>query len=265
MDGTDLVRVDIEGQVAKVVLNRPEKLNALNKQMWSMVGDAFTELNKMDSIRCIIFRGEGDRAVGPGADIKEFEAERCNSETAAEYGQLMHKAVLAIASCKHPIVVRIRGLCIGGALELAAVCDLRIASSDSRFGIPVSRLGLVMSHFEMAGLIELVGKSTALEILFEGRVFGAEEAMDKGLLTKIVNPDELDEEVRKVVENICAGAPLVNRWHKKFANRIVEGLRQGEALTEEEIKEGFDCFDTNDFKEGYKAFIEKRKPSFSGN
>ena len=177
----------------------------------------------------------------------------------------MHKAVLAIASCRHPIVVRIRGLCIGGALELAAVCDLRIASSDSRFGIPVSRLGLVMSHFEMAGLIELVGKSTALEILFEGRVFGAEEAMDKGLLTKIVDPDELDEEVRNVVENICAGAPLVNRWHKKFANRIVEGLKQGKTLTEEEIKEGFDCFDTSDFKEGYKAFIEKREPSFSGN
>ena len=151
------------------------------------------------------------------------------------------------------------------ALELAAVCDLRIASSDSRFGIPVSRLGLVMSHFEMAGLIELVGKSTALEILFEGKVFGAEEAMDKGLLTKIVDPGELDEEVRKVVENICAGAPLVNRLHKKFANRIVEGLKQGKTLTEEEIKEGFDCFDTSDFKEGYKAFIEKREPSFSGN
>ena len=101
MDGNDLVRIDIEGHVATVVLNRPEKLNALNKQMWSMVGDSFTKLNKMDSIRCIVFRGEGDKAVGPGADIKEFETERCNSETAAEYGQLMHKAVLAIASCKH--------------------------------------------------------------------------------------------------------------------------------------------------------------------
>ena len=186
MDGTDLVRVDIEGQVAKVVLNRPKKLNALNKQMWSMVGDAFTELNKMDSIRCIIFRGEGDKAVGPGADIKEFETERCNSETAAEYGQLMHKAVLAIASCKHPIVVRIRGLCIGGALELAAVCDLRIASSDSRFGIPVSRLGLVMSHFEMAGLIELVGKSTALEILFEGRVLARKKLWTKVCLRRLL-------------------------------------------------------------------------------
>ena len=137
-----------------------------------------TKLNAMDNIRCIVFRGAGDKAVGPGADIKEFETiERYNSKKASEYGEMMHKAVLAIASCKHPIVARIRGLCIGGALELAAVCDLRIASSDSRFGIPVSRLGLVMSHFEMAGLIELVGKSTALEILFEGRVFGSDEAM----------------------------------------------------------------------------------------
>ena len=101
--------------------------------------------------------------------------------------------------------------------------------------------------------------------MFEGRVFGAEEALGKGLLTKIVDPGELDEAVRKVVGNICAGAPLVNRWHKKFANRIVEGLKQGKTLPEEEIKEGFDCFDTSDFKEGYNAFIEKREPSFSGN
>ena len=153
MKQNDLVRVDINGPVATVVLNRPQKLNALNKQMWSMVGDAFNGLNEMDNIRCIVFRGAGDKAVGPGADIKEFETERYNSKKASEYGEMMHKAVLAIASCKHPIVARIRGLCIGGALELAAVCDLRIASSDSRFGIPVSRLGLVMSHFEMAGLI----------------------------------------------------------------------------------------------------------------
>ena len=265
MKQNDLVRVDINGPVATVVLNRPQKLNALNKQMWSMVGDAFNGLNEMDNIRCIVFRGAGDKAVGPGADIKEFETERYNSKKASEYGEMMHKAVLAIASCKHPIVARIRGLCIGGALELATVCDLRIASSDSRFGIPVSRLGLVMSHFEMAGLIELVGKSTALEILFEGRVFGSDEAMNKGLLTKVVGPEKLDEEVKKVVENICAGAPLVNRWHKKFANRILEGLNQGKTLTEQELREGFDCFDTDDFKEGYKAFIEKREPSFSGN
>ncbi|MED5473408.1 MAG: enoyl-CoA hydratase-related protein, partial [Pseudomonadota bacterium] len=109
------------------------------------------------------------------------------------------------------------------------------------------------------------GKSTALEILFEGRVFGSDEAMTKGLLTKVVGPEKLDEEVKKVVENICAGAPLVNRWHKKFANRILEGLNQGKTLTEQELREGFDCFDTDDFKEGYKAFIEKREPSFSGN
>ena len=176
----------------------------------------------------------------------------------------MHKAMAAIAECRHPVIARIQGLCVGGALELAAVCDLRIASDNSRFGIPVNRLGLVMSHYEMAGLIELVGKSIALEILFEGRIFNAEEAYNKGLLNKVVLEKDLDLELRSMVERICAGAPLVNMWHKRFAQRIVRGLSAGGKLSEDEVLEGFECFDTSDFQEGYKAFLEKREPKFSG-
>lgn len=264
MNKNELVAVEREGSLATVILNRPEKLNALNKEMWSMVGQIFGELDGEDNIRCIVFRGAGNRALGPSADIKEFETERSDSSKAKEYGSLMHKTVIAISQCRHPIIARIQGLCIGGALELAAVCDLRIASSNSRFGIPVNKLGLVMSHCEMLGLINLVGKSIALEILFEGRVFGADEAMSKGLLTKVVDPDLLDAEIKKVVARICSGAPLVNRWHKKFANRIVEGLTDGKPLSNEEIREAYKCFDTCDFKEGYRAFIEKREPTFDG-
>ena len=147
---------------------------------------------------------------------------------------------------------------------MAAACDLRIASDNSRFGIPVNRLGLVMSHYEMAGLIELVGKSIALEILFEGRIFNAEEAYNKGLVNKVVLEKDLDLELRSMVERICAGAPLVNRWHKRFAQRIVRGLSTGGKLSEDEVLEGYECFDTSDFQEGYKAFLEKREPKFSG-
>ena len=265
MTNDNVVFVERRGYLAIVVLNRPEKLNALNKEMWSKLGPIFVDLNNDENVRCVVLRGAGEKALGPGADIKEFELERANSSKASEYGKLMHQAMAAIAGCRHPVIARIQGLCVGGALELATVCDLRIASENSRFGIPVNRLGLVMSHYEMAGLIELVGKSTALEILFEGRVFDAEEAYSKGLLSKVVPEKNLDPELNAMVERICKGAPLVNRWHKRFARRIVQGLSSGEPLSEDEIMEGYECFDTHDFQEGYNSFIEKRSPKFHGS
>ena len=252
MTNDNVVFVERRGYLAIVVLNRPEKLNALNKEMWSKLGPIFVDLNNDENVRCVVLRGAGEKALGPGADIKEFELERANSSKASEYGKLMHQAMAAIAGCRHPVIARIQGLCVGGALELATVCDLRIASENSRFGIPVNRLGLVMSHYEMAGLIELVGKSVALEILFEGRIFDAEEAYAKGLLNKVVAEKELDNELKLMVERICEGAPLVNRWHKRFARRIVQGLSSGKPLSEDELMEG------------YNSFIEKRSPKFNG-
>ena len=264
MTERDVVTVDHDGAVATVVLNRPEKLNALNKAMWTGIGAAFTALSADDGVRCVVLRGAGEKALGPGADIKEFETERAPAKQAAEYGALMHRAMTAIADCRHPVIARIQGLCIGGALELAVVCDLRLSGESARFGIPVNRLGLVMSHPEIAGLIALVGRSTALEILFEARIFGAAEAMDKGLLTRVVPDRDLDAELAAMTQRICAGAPLVNRWHKAFANRIARGVTRGEPLSEAALAEGFACFDTEDFREGYQAFLEKRAPSFHG-
>ncbi|MBH67642.1 MAG: enoyl-CoA hydratase [Rhodospirillaceae bacterium] len=246
------VLIEYKGSLATVVINRPEKLNALNKDAWERIGSAFTELSQDDEIRCIVLRGAGNKALGPGADIKEFETERADSRKAAEYGFLMHQAMMSLLDCRHPIIVRIQGLCIGGALELASVGDLRIASENSQFGIPVNRLGLVMSHYELSGLINLVGKSVALEILLEGRIFDAKEAMEKGLLTRVVKDNELDKEVDQVAARICSGAPLVNRWHKKFASRIVDGIREGRPLSSDELREG------------YRAFLEKRDPIFEG-
>jgi enoyl-CoA hydratase len=261
---SDVILIERDGPLATVVLNRPEKLNALDKSMWQGVGDAFTALDADDGVRCVVLRGAGDKALGPGADIKEFETERANAAQAAEYGALMHRAMSAIGDCRHPVVARIQGLCIGGALELASMCDLRLSGESARFGIPVNKLGLVMSHHEMAGLIGLVGRSTALEILFEARIFGAEEAMAKGLLTRVVPDDQVDVELAAMTKRICAGAPLVNRWHKAFANRIAGGVTEGRPLDETELSEGFECFDTEDFQEGYQAFLEKRPPDFTG-
>ena len=260
----DLVLVEREGTTATVFLNRPDKMNALNKEMWRRVGEVFRFLDADESLRCVVLRGTGNEALAPGADIKEFESVRNNSVQAADYGGLMHGAMAAIRDCRHPVVARIKGLCVGGGLELALMCDMRIAGAGARLGVPVSRLGLVMAHPEVEALVDLVGPSTALEILFEARVFGSEEAKDKGLVNRVVPDDQVDAEVAETVERISAGAPLVNRWHKKFVRRVVSGVRVPLPLTAEEEAEGYACFDTEDFREGVHAFLAKETPRFKG-
>src|SRR6185436_2815356 len=166
----------------------------------------------------------------------------------------------AFAQCRHPLVAMIKGICVGGGLEIAANCDLRICGTSSRFGAPVNKLGLVMAHAELQGLLQLVGRATALEILLEGRVFDAQEAKDKGLVTRIVPDDQVEEEANATARRIADGAPLVARWHKQFIRRI----ESGEKLTEADVKENYACYDTEDFRTGVAAFLAKKKPEFKG-
>jgi len=260
----DLVLVKREGTVATVLLNRPNRLNALNKEMWRRVGEVFRFLDDDDSLRCVVLRGVGDKAFAPGADIIEFTDVRSNSKQAADYGALMHGAMAAIRDCRYPVVAHIKGLCVGGGLELALMCDIRIASADARFGVPVSRLGLVMAYPEVEALVDLVGPSGALEILLEARVFSAKEAKDKGLVNRVAPDDQVEAEVAETVDRISTGAPLVNHWHKKFIRRVVSGAREARPLTPEETAEGYACFDTEDFQEGVRAFLAKDTPRFKG-
>jgi enoyl-CoA hydratase/carnithine racemase len=260
----DLILVQRDGPIATVVLNRPEKLNALNKAMWHGVGDAMRQLDGEDAIRCVVLRGAGDKAMGPGADIAEFADERANSSQARAYGHLMHDAMGSIKACRHPVIALIKGLCVGGALELALMCDMRICGEGSRFGVPINRLGLVMAYPEIEALVGLVGRSVALEILFEARVFGAAEAKEKGLVNRVVPDDRVEEEAYAAARRIADGAPLVNRWHKRFVDRVLAGHRAAEPLSEAELAEGYACFDTEDFNTGYRAFLAKQKPEFRG-
>jgi enoyl-CoA hydratase/carnithine racemase len=257
----NVVLVERTGTCTTVVLNRPEKLNALNAEMWRRVGEVFGELDKDEIVRCVVLRGAGEKAVGPGADITEFATQRSNAEQGAVYGGLMHSAMHAIRACRHPVVARIQGLCVGGALELALMCDIRVAATSSRFGVPINKLGLVMAYPEVEALVGLVGPSVALEILYEARVFGADEALAKGLVNRVVPDAELDKEVAATVERIAAGAPLVNRWHKRFVYRVAGDPAP---LTQSEQKEGFACFDTADYREGVRAFLAKEPPKFEG-
>ena len=254
------ILVQRDGAIATVVLNRPEKLNALTRPMWRRLGDVFLELGADASLRCIVMRGAGTKAFAPGNDISEFATERSNVEQARDYGDDMRRTIESIDQCRHPVVAQIHGICVGGGLEIAGLADIRICGESSRFGVPINKLGLVMAYAEIGSLVALAGEAAALEILLEGRVFDAREAFAKGLVTRVVADGEVEAEARATAQRIADGAPLVARWHKKFARR----LRDPRPLTPEEYDEGFACFGTEDFQIGYRAFLAKTKPDFKG-
>jgi enoyl-CoA hydratase len=249
-----------EGSIATVMLNRPDKLNALTKPMWRALGEAIDALSANDSLRCVIVRGAGEKAFSPGNDIAEFATERANKAQAIEYGHVMHATARALAGCRHPLVAQIHGVCVGGGLEIAALCDLRICGTSSRFGAPIKNLGLVMAYPEMLPLVRLAGTDVAVEILLEGRIFDALEAKEKRLVTRVVPDDQVAAEALATAQRIADGSPLVARWHKKFARRLAESR----PITADEYDECFDCFDTEDFRIGYAAFLAKKKPVFLG-
>lgn len=259
-EAEETILVERDGTIATVLLNRPRKLNAMTRPMWKLLGETMDRLSADDSVRCVILRGAGQKSFSPGNDIAEFETERSDREQAIAYGRTMHETARAISDCRHPTLAQIHGICVGGGLEIAALCDMRICGESSRFGAPIKNLGLVMAYPEMAPLLALVGPSVTLEILYEGRIFSAHEAREKGLVNRVVPDDRVAPECRETAQRIADGAPLVARWHKKFVRR----LSGREPLTEAEYFEAFDCFDTEDFQTGYQAFLAKSKPEFAG-
>lgn len=255
-----VVLVERTGPVATVVLNRPDKLNATTLQSWQLLANAMRQLDADDSIRCIVIRGAGTQAFAPGNDISEFETHRSSVDQAREYGRVMHDALKAIDSCRHPLVAMIHGICVGGGLGIASLCDIRICGEASRFGVPVNKLGLAMAHDEMGGLMRIAGADVTLQILLEGRVFGAQEALEKRLVSRVVADAQVEASALECANRIAAGAPLVARWHKQFVRRLTNPA----PLTAEEYEQAFACFGTEDFQAGYQAFLAKRTPVFGG-
>src|SRR5258707_12534783 len=249
-----------DDDIATVTLSNPGKLNALGLGSWKRLGEVIRELDADKALRCIVIRGAGDKAFAAGADISEFETTRRNAKSSKKYGAVLEATMGAIARCRHPVVAMIHGVCVVVGLEVITQCDLRICGASSRFGVPIKNLGLVVGYDEMQGLIALVGRAVALEILLEGRVFGAGEAKDKGLVNRVVPDDKVGEESLAAARRIADGAPLVARWHKKFAQR----LANPRPVAKSERDEAYACYDTEDFKIGVKAFLAKQKPQFKG-
>ncbi|MBK1669680.1 enoyl-CoA hydratase [Rhodovibrio sodomensis] len=248
------------GAVATVTLNRPERRNACNLAMWRALHRVMDEIAADDGLRCVVVRGAGGQAFGAGADMSEFEAERFSAEQARSYNAVMAPAIYALRDCPHPTVALVQGACMGGGLEMAIFCDLRIAGAGATFGMPINRIGHGLPLPELAELVALVGRPAALELLLEGRIWSAEQARERGLVTRVSADAEVEAEACAAAGRIAKGAPIAARLHKRMARRV----DQPEPLTADELDAPFRTCDTADYKTGVRAFLNKERPDFRG-
>ncbi len=249
-----------EAAVATVTLANPGKRNALDLAMWRTLAAVVSDLSDDEQVRCVVLRGDGEQAFAAGGDIDEFLSQRDTLERAMAYHEQAGAALQAVFDCRQPTIALVQGACIGGGLEIAAQCDLRICGESARFGAPINQLGFSMYPVEMASLLRLAGPATVLEILLEGRLLGSGEALSKGLVTRVVSDSEVVPEAYASARRICEGAPLVARWHKQWVRR----LQHDRPLSEQELRASFAFLDSEDYREGLSAFREKRKPQFTG-
>ena len=254
------VDLDIQGEIATLTLNNPDKLNAINLAMWQALSAHVATLNANGDVRCLIIRGADEQAFAAGGDLEEFVSGRATLEQALHYHGEVAAALNAIADSPHPSIAAIQGACVGGGLEIAGVCDLRICGESSRFGAPINRLGFSMYPGEMEGLLKLAGPAVMKEILLEGRILNAREAYEKGLVTRVVADNRVIDEAQASAHRIGQGAPLVAGWHKQWIRRLADGR----PLSEAEKAASFAFLDTEDYREGLAAFLAKRKPRFTG-
>jgi len=257
---TDAITLTTDGAIATVVLNNPDRMNALTLEAWAKLGRTMTALSADTALRCVVLRGAGDRAFSAGADISEFPEIRADAAQAREYGKVVADTLAALTGCIHPTVAAIQGVCTGGGLEVACGCDIRIANASSRFGVPINKLGHAFAYAEMAAVLTAVGREMVLELILEGRIMDAAEAERRGLVNRVVRDGDFDDDIRATTLRIASGAPLVNRATKKFLNRLADPA----PLSDAEIDEGYALCDSDDYAEGLRAFLAKEKPSFEG-
>lgn len=256
------VLLTYEGSIALVTLSHPGRLNAISVSMWRELATLFTQLSSNTDLRCVVLRG-ADGNFAAGAYIREFPQERGDLAGVMRYHtQILAPALAAIATCVHPVLAQIEGVCVGGGLEIASQCDLRIAGNSSRFGVPINRLGFPMAPDEMRGLLALAGRAATLEILLEGRVFGAAEAMSKGLLTRVLPDAEVANDVMRTAQRLATGAPMAARINKQTVARL---CAYPDPLTESELRAFFNYAESRDHQEGVRAFLAGQEPEFSGD
>lgn len=256
------VRVEKDGALGWIVFDHPQRRNAISVEMWQAIPAAVEELAADDAVRVVILRGEGDVAFVSGADISEFEETRTGADASHSYDRRNADAFVALAQLEKPLLALIHGFCVGGGCAIALNADLRFAADDAVFAIPAARLGLGYAMLGIKALVDVVGPSRAKEIFFTARRFAADEALAMGLVNAVVPKAELEAHVRKLAEQIAANAPLTVRAVKRS---ILELVRDPEARDHAAVAEMVRaCFESEDYKEGVRAFLEKRPPRFRG-
>ena len=249
-----------EGAVGWLVFNNPERRNAVSLDMWQAIAAVLADFESDAGVRAIVLAGAGDKAFASGADISQFEKHRADAEGVQRYEQTSGAAMQRLKALDKPTIAMIRGYCLGGGLNIAAACDLRIAAEDSRFGIPAAKMGLGYKADAMKALIDLVGPAFTREIMITARQFSAEEALRMGLVHRVVPVADLEVLTRQYCEMIAANAPLTLRTAKRVIREVTR-TEHDAAACRAWVKE---CFDSEDYAEGRRAFMEKRKPVFKG-
>lgn len=254
-------RIDADG-IGWVIFNNPARHNALSLEMWQGLADILAHYAGNPDVRVAVLRGAGGKAFVSGADISEFDSKRANAAQKEEYARVAGQANRWLARFEKPLIALIEGYCIGGGLATALAADIRFASPDSRFGIPAARLGLGYEYEGLAKLARIVGPARARDIMFSARFMAADEARQMGLVNFVVERERIEAEVAEYAARIAGNAPLTVKAAKAAIDAWERGGRDDEVAEVRALVDA--CFDSDDYREGRRAFKDKRPPAFRG-